>query len=563
MTTAHTQTPLGSYAVKRCPKRVALDYDPTMADIPTQPPTPAQQERMDAGIAFEEAVQHLLTTANPHTVVIESFPHPTASQQLQRSDATVAAMANGAELVWNPRLPHDVTGRRVGEPDLLIRGPKRRDGKWSYRPVDVKWHAARPGKGTTTALVSSLDKPRYAAARTVHNVAKGRLDDELQLAHYVRMLDACGFAVDAKGPTLAAILGRDGALWWTDLDAPNRRLNDGAGSRAASVMEVYDHEFAIRLDIVDRAQARALGDPPVVGLCPRWSQCKTSCPWRDYCYQELVDADSLILLTRVTQRQADQLAAVGITTRTELAALDDSDIAAYQQSSGVPNLERHVLSARAAVSGTLIPRPSFDWFPNPDTTDWIDVDMENDPDTGIVYLWGVRDAAGYHSFMDLTGSEEGERDTFVAFWNWLQDRTSTGAVAYCYTSAEERCLRHLATKHAGHPGVPTLGDIDRFVRSPQWYDLYRFVNQIAWPTESLSIKQVAGACGFTWRDSNPSGEESVLWYREASGGPAVPEPVRLAATRRLLDYNEDDVRAMDAIRTYTRSVLGHLVPHAA
>jgi predicted RecB family nuclease len=57
--------------------------------------------------------------------------------------------------------------------------------------------------------------------------------------------------------------------------------------------------------------------------------------------------------------------------------------------------------------------------------------------------------------------------------------------------------------------------------------------------------------GFSWRDPHPSGAASVRWYHDYL---ARPDPAR---KQRILDYNEDDCRAMrvllDALRLISRN----------
>jgi RNase H-like protein len=56
----------------------------------------------------------------------------------------------------------------------------------------------------------------------------------------------------------------------------------------------------------------------------------------------------------------------------------------------------------------------------------------------------------------------------------------------------------------------------------------------------------AAIFGFGWRDDEPSGLLSQLWYLDAT---RVDDPDQANASRsRLLAYNEDDVRATRAIR---------------
>lgn len=80
-------------------------------------------------------------------------------------------------------------------------------------------------------------------------------------------------------------------------------------------------------------------------------------------------------------------------------------------------------------------------------------------------------------------------------------------------------------------------------------DLYLDVVKPAseWPTLDFSIKSLAKWCGFAWRDMDPSGASSIEWFDQWA-------QTRPAMKTRLLEYNEDDCRAMrvvmDAMRGF-------------
>ena len=60
------------------------------------------------------------------------------------------------------------------------------------------------------------------------------------------------------------------------------------------------------------------------------------------------------------------------------------------------------------------------------------------------------------------------------------------------------------------------------------------------------MKRVAPLAGFRWRDEDPGGDQSMVWYGRAVNhlDPGVREENRA----RILAYNEDDVEATAAIR---------------
>lgn len=211
----------------------------------------------------------------------------------------------------------------------------------------------------------------------------------------------------------------------------------------------------------------------------------------------------------------------------------------------------HIFRARG-VHSVPIPRGNVE----------IHTDMEED---GIIYCWGnylawrnpktgkVR--TSYHAFATFERNDAEEARVFAEYWaflqKWQQEATEKfGADTYKvfhYTQAEDRCMRHLAKKHAGVEGIPSLEDVDRFLGSDAWVDLYPLLTKgIIWPTEDHSLKSLAKYVRFMWRDTDPSGANSTLWYQKASD-PTLSETERAKWQQRLLQYNEDDVQATAAL----------------
>ena len=69
--------------------------------------------------------------------------------------------------------------------------------------------------------------------------------------------------------------------------------------------------------------------------------------------------------------------------------------------------------------------------------------------------------------------------------------------------------------------------------------------------DGLGLKVVASrGAGFRWRDDAPGGLNSQIWFDSAVHAPSEEE--RAAARTRVLEYNEDDVRATWHLRRWLR-----------
>jgi hypothetical protein len=184
-------------------------------------------ELFDGGGQFKTAVvEQLINSCLGPVVDLRPLSDCTRSEQIE---ACVRAMTSGADVIIGGCLPVDYEGHRVGYPDLLVRGVDRADDSTAYHPVEIKWHKiierAQPphdGAEPRTLRYSTLDQPtptRRIASPAMGFGSASRTADFLQLAHYYRMLEACGF-----GPAqpLVGVIGTDDlfeepVLAWADL----------------------------------------------------------------------------------------------------------------------------------------------------------------------------------------------------------------------------------------------------------------------------------------------------------------------------------------------------------
>jgi hypothetical protein len=214
---------LGGYAAKQCPRRIHNDWDSTIAKVEWEPAAELQA-RFDAGIAFEAHVFAALRSTLGKRCVDLSH----VERKQERMVATVTAMDACVEVILGGQLPDDPSGGRTGKPDLLL-CVSGDSGRPAYIPGDVKAHRTVKVVSTKTLRYSRPAVPTQA--RTAGGYAEmvgDRFDDFIQLAHYARMLEACGYA-PSSGSRWGVIIGNDDiadldpsgtVLVWHDLTEP-------------------------------------------------------------------------------------------------------------------------------------------------------------------------------------------------------------------------------------------------------------------------------------------------------------------------------------------------------
>jgi predicted RecB family nuclease len=542
---------LDAYAAKRCVRRVHNEADPALEQVPWEPP-PDLQAIFDAANAYEDDIVAELEAALPATSWIDLRDGGGRTEAIA---ATVRAMADRVDLVIGGWLPDDPAGGRKGRPDLLLHV-----GDGRYVPGDVKAHKmiGTSVKGTLTCSVPSAPGDVLTVAGLAAEKSKRR-DDYLQLAHYWRMLEAidraaaggaCGFVIGTDVRT--ELSGSGHVLTWLDLDAPLfETYSRSEGRKKRSALERYDHELGFRLKVAAAARAgeEALVEPIFT------DECRT-CPWYDRCLDiaDPDDASAAITAGRLSVREWRALGGLGIHTVHQLAALDPAEPAFWESYSAevthvaAPDkrLATAVRRARMVRDGLVLEREADGPVDMPRADVEIDFDIEWDPDTRV-YLWGalVTRAGGapaYESFVSWApalddGAERALADSFAV---WLRGEIASADAAgkslrvYHYADVEPKHLERVLGKDA-------VADLtDRFV------DLLPIMRAHFFAVAGHSIKKIAPAFGFAWRDDDPGGLQSQAWLVEARS--AASDDDRASARRRILEYNEDDVRATAAIR---------------
>lgn len=178
-------------------------------------------------------------------------------------------------------------------------------------------------------------------------------------------------------------------------------------------------------------------------------------------------------------------------------------------------------------------------------------DIETDPMRDLCYLHGfvIRElgntaAERFEGIFVDNPTPNAERKAFEAAMAMF--RAYPSAVVVHYSKYERTEYRKLQAKY---PNVATAEEIETLFKPPRALDLYLDIVKPGseWPTMDFSIKSLAKSCGFSWRDVDPSGAASIEWFDRWA------QSADEAQRQRLLEYNEDDCRAMrvvmDAIKT--------------
>ena len=548
--------------IDACVHRISLARaEPSRAH--RTPVTPEIERRRYEAEHHRRSVIERLVELHPSAITASGLEH------------TAELIDQGVELILNARLA-DVEARRTIAAQAFVR-VGRVNERFTYAPMVIKNHEVTEAASSRQLMQGSLERlvPSDVVVREglgLRSTATVRRD-VLLLDGATRVLQA----FDAADPsTRGALVDRNFAMWWLDLSNP---------TFSRSNLNAYDRFYRERIDVL-----MALDEWFDVGgpfpTSPYWHRECLTCEFSEHCLGELEAIDDVSLTRFTSLDQQFVLREHGVSTRNQLARLDPSraqgartkivptdTVVAIEErlSRKFDRLDELIYRARCHVrdSALRILDPSLMGCPTADVE--VDIDMESYDDA--TYLWGANvtlnapvDGAteGYATFVEwgeLTC--EAESHNFTRFWTWLMDlrrlcsEQGLSFAAYCFwAQAEDGAMnRAVATPVTGGP---SMRDLDEFrQQSPlAWIDLHDLAKEQIQTEGPLGLKQLAASAGFQWRDVNPSGEASMLWYEVATRGDGAEASI---SRQRILDYNEDDCLATKALRDWLNGTAKLLV----
>ena len=256
-----------------------------------------------------------------------------------------------------------------------------------------------------------------------------------------------------------------------------------------------------------------------------------SSPWRLYANQRAHDERDLVLLAGIPKREREKLRRAAIQKIDQLWNLNGEEIgeiigARYGEIA-------HYVAQAYKLDGPImkpgrelkIPRAKRLLYFDFETSD--SVHPSEPPHT---YLIGCYDGTRDHFVKFLARGAEDEGRIFTEFFDYIGDPRDV--CLYHWTDFEIHQMRGVARRW------PALAiTIDQVIE--KCVDLKNAIQSAVYlPVPSFSIKCVAPALGFCWRQKDIGAYQSMVCYWD------YLENKDLFAIDRALIYNEDDCRAM-------------------
>ena len=539
-----------------------------MGDEPSLEVPPHWAALYKQGNEFESKVFQVFQKAlGDECVNLDSNSFEESMSMSEHIALTVAAMNSGRKVILGGYLPDDLVGGRRGKPDILLRGMNQADGRPSYYAADVKFHSViRQHKVKTpqSVFLSWPDRPFIEDAfdEVGWTLDESHVSDWLQLAHYQRMLQTMGFAAPENW---AALIGadtvndREMALVWIRLDGKTiKSYSETEDVVERNILEEYDYQFSLRKEIARIALRQVRDDTPAPLVEPIYQLECEACSWREACPERLVSDEAtwkLRIGSENTRREWELLRAHGVSTIEEVARLQPdgeivADIAARVHTPGraKQRLMSYQRKADMVHRGVQIERITKGEINVPTFDVEVDFDIEwlhHEPPYLYGFLLQTPDASEtyYHisAFEHLTveRGQELARDAV----QWLINQRDM---------AKEQG-QSFGVFHYSHPEKTELrkalgSDAEKFERliEESFVDLAPIVRKHFYGVQGLGLKQIAvHGSGFAWRDETPGGLNSQIWAEEAIEGSE-------GSRKRVLAYNEDDVRATAIVRNWLR-----------
>lgn len=272
----------------------------------------------------------------------------------------------------------------------------------------------------------------------------------------------------------------------------------------------------------------------------RCLECET-CHWSEYCDSERRVSHSVTLLHGIKSKETKSLISNGFATFDVLADAKETSVAKL---TGIKldRCKELKIIARAWAQRKPIQIQPID-LPSSDTV-VIHYDIETYGDK--LYLHGliVLENGKRHLRQFMADSPEHELELLTSFLEYLAQWEKP--IIYTWTKFENGWMEKMQKRYSH-----LTQQLSLVLKS--FKDLKEVVKlSMALPVTTFSIKEVAPVFGFNWRAEDAGGGNSEVWYADwlKTGNRDL--------RRKLLDYNEDDIKAMEIIYEALRKNTGNI-----
>jgi len=482
---------------------------------------------------LEHEARHLVELRTSRQRVVEfPFPEGTIAGLTQAHDQTVAAMREGADVIYQGTF---FDGRWRCHPDFLLKVDKpSKLGDYSYEVADAK--LARKAKAAAV-LQCCVYAEQLAVIQGV--------DPE-----YIRL-----FLGDGSEEELRL---KDYGAYYRSVKRQFEEFVGLSPSPAANVPPPLSGE----------GRVGAQGGGPSTYPDPV-DHCRI-CRWLDVCEARRRHDDHLCLVAGMRRDQTRRLNLAGTKTVTELGAspvdqpvpgINEMALSRLRQQARLQVEQRQTGTLPFEVLPPLGAGLGFRSLPAPTPVDLF-FDMEGDPfvgDNGLEYLFGILELnsepiqpqvflplvgrAGegvHHTFWGHNPDEE--KRAFEQVVDFLINRLNSNPDlhVYHYAPYEPNALKWLASTYATREA-----EVDQLLRGRVLVDLYRVVRQsVRIGTESYSLKELESLCRVKRSTEIVNAAGSIVAYEDWLD----------SRDQRLLDeiarYNEDDCLSTAQLRDW-------------
>jgi len=301
------------------------------------------------------------------------------------------------------------------------------------------------------------------------------------------------------------------------------------GNKSKIEISIIDYlpRFSKMFQRIKEIRAGAEEKVHIAGVCKE-------CVWKDVCFETAEKEGNISLIYNLSRSKIEKLKTIKVRTLKDAANLD------IQKAIQLPRFTENSAKRIRLQAQSLLQKKAIklkETKLSKDKPIFFDIeDTETEAGKKVIYLFGLVEDGKYTHFTAKDPKEESQ--IWKKFLNYFD--TKDEFKIYVYSSHEKSMLNKLYAKYGGNKYT-----FDNIINNI--VDLLPMLKDTAvLPIYSYSIKDAAKFLGFNWASNDAGGMQSLIWYDKWL------ETKDKKYLNTLLQYNEDDCRAMIVIKDFFR-----------